>query len=188
MTVQEIESAVLKQLPFRKKEALLNREFAKKDIFKDAGMIIISGLSSIYINDARKAITGYYDINSKKYEENVRAFNKHIGRVAEVMRCYGVKPEEPDFYRKFSEAFWIKHNTKTAGDMFKSGVILSHVLSYNNTNNNNSFWDSLNEESFFRKSDFVSFFIYNKTNLTKNYLFLSKTKEKKYVDFLNFAY
>ena len=180
MKIQEIEIAVLKQLPFRKSDALNNREFATKDIFRDAGMIIVCGLASAYIDDARKVAVNYYDINKEKYLNNVRSYHSHVSRIGELMEYYGVKIEEPNSYRNFSNAFWRRHNEGSNHEPYKDGVILSHVISSKRT-----FTNFLQDP--FIERDYVSFFVYNKAQLAQNYLRLHR-QDKEYVNFLQMAF
>jgi hypothetical protein len=177
MKIQEIETAVMKQLPFKryhepgKADQFLNCVNVKKDRYLDIGMVIICGLSTIYLNESQKKVVAYYDITPKGFNTNVTVFNKHLARVAEIMHFYGAKD-----YKDFSEKFWTKHNQATAGEIFKSGIILSHVVS-----SKKEFSKFIKDNTELKDEDYLSFFIYNKTHLTKNYLSLRK---KEYVDSL----
>lgn len=182
MTIQEIEKAVFKQLLGRKEKLLLSN-FVTKDSCHDAGLIIICGFASIYLNEAERVVTRYYDINAKEYANKVRIFFKHMRRVVDVVESYGVKTNEPDFYKRFAGVFWDAHNKDYAGERYKSGIILSHILS-----SKREFRNFLKDNSNFAEGDYTSFFIYNKVQLTKNFLFFQKPSEKGYVDFLGFAY
>lgn len=177
MTIQEIENAVLRQLPFKKQHltvtGLVTKDFSPENI-----LVIICGLGSVYITDPRKKIVEFYDITPRVYDCYVREFCWHMDRVKEVFEQYGVKTK---MYRDFSEAFWEKHNTNYAGEKYKCGLILSHVLSSKRE------FRELVKRGIFKEGDYTSFFVYNKSQLTKNFLNLYR-KEKKYVDFLEMAY
>ena len=183
MTIQEIEKAVSKQLPGRKENLLLSN-FITKDSLHDAGMVIICGFASIYLNDPEKTVIRYYDINAREYSNKVRIFFKHMKRVVEIVESYGAKAKGPGFYKEFDHVFWDTHNPNPNGEEYKSGIILSHVLSSKREFRN----FVKNNKSHFEEGDYTSFFIYNKVRLTKNYLFFQKPVEKEYVDFLGFAY
>jgi hypothetical protein len=178
MTLQEIENAVLRQLPNRKQHlptnGLVTKEFSPENIF-----VIICGMASVYLTDPQKTVTEFYDITPKEYYKYVADFTRHLSRVKQVIEGYGVSISEPDYYTKFSKVFWEKHNQNTLGEKYKSGLILSHLLS--------SKREFREKNTTLREGDFTSFFIYNKARLTRNYLFLSSTK-KTYVDFLAMAY
>jgi hypothetical protein len=175
MNIQEIESAVLKQLPFRKQHlpvsGLVTKDFSPQNI-----LVIICGLASVYLPEPRKKIVEFYDITPKVYDLYIKDFYSHLDRVNEVIRMYGVKG-----YKEFSEAFWVRHNPECMGEKYKSGTILSHILS-----SKREFREFVREDNVFREGDFTSFFVYNKSQLTKN--FLNLYSKKHYVDFLEMAY
>lgn len=181
MNIQDIEKTLLQQLPNKKQHlpvaGLVTKEYSPENI-----MVIICGLSSIYLKDPKKAVTGFYDISQKLYDKYVRDFFLNMLRVDEIVRSYGVDPRKKDFYKIFSEEFWKRHNKDSGGEIGKSGVILSHILS-----SKREFREFVKEDNIFIESDFTSFFIYNKAQLTKNGLNLY-SKGKTYVDFLAMAY
>lgn len=181
MKIQDIERAVLCQLPNRKQH-LPSAGMVTKDFSPENILIIICGLASVYIKDPKKTSTEYYDMTEKEYSEYVRDFFMHLLRVNEVVRSYGINTKNKDFYKQFAEAFWKKHNKNSGGEIGKCGVILSHILS-----SKREFREFVRDDNIFREGDFTSFFVYNKAQLTKNFLNLH-SKEKKYVDFLEMAY
>lgn len=176
MTVQEIEAALLRQLPIKKQHlpnnGVLTKEFSPENI-----LVIICGLASIYLPSPRNKIVEYFDVNNKTYDRYVNQFFTNLKRVNEVVRSYGVFSSR---YKDFSDAFWDHHNTK--GERGKSGLILSHILS-----SKREFREFVKEDNIFTESDFSAFFIYNKAQLTMNYLNLY-SKEKKFFDFLDYAF
>lgn len=180
MKIQDIEKAVLKQLPSKGdhlicKDNFLSRPGAKKDRHLDIGMVILCGLSSIYLPDAQGKIVAHYDIDNKGYRTNLGVFEKHLNRVSEIINEYGGSD-----YKSFSEAFWIKHNSRAEGERLKSGVILSHILSSKREFSNFIKWNPV-----FQHEDYLSFFIYNKAQLAKNFLSLHfPLSRREYVDHL----
>lgn len=176
MRIQDIEKAVLKQLPSKgdhligKDECFLNRPGVKKDRYLDIGLVLICGLSVVYIPDAQKKVVKHYDIDNKGFNNNVAVFNKHLKRVSEIIKSYGAKD-----YKHFTEIFWMNHNPECAGEPFKSGIILSHILS-----SKKEFSKFIKDNPVFKHEDYLSFFIHNKAQLSKNYLAL----QKQYVDCL----
>ncbi len=183
MTIQEIEQAVRKQLPFKKEQHLFLRTNGEKDYLADAGMIIICGLASVYISKPQEKIISHYDVTQKSYQKYVKLFTANIERVSEIMSSYGVNLGSKTLYKDFKEAFWMKHNIISPGDIYKTGIRLSDVLS-----GRKEYRKFLKEhESCFRDNDFTAFFIYNKAQLTKNILGLKKTNIN-YVDLLYFGF
>lgn len=180
MKIQDIEQAVLKQLPSKgdhligKDNSFLNRPGAKKDRHMDIGMVIICGLSSIHFADAQKKIVSHYDIDNKGYYKNVTVFEKHLNRVSEIINLHGAKD-----YKSFSVIFWDKYNKYTDGERLKSGIILSHILS-----SKREFSLFIKDKPVFGDEDYLSFFIYNKAQLAKNFLSLHFPKRGEYVDHL----
>ena len=176
MTIQEIEKAVLCQLPFRKQHlppaGQITKDFSPENI-----LVIICGIASIYVTDPRKKIIEFYDIKPRVYDNYIREFYAHMDRVKELFESYGVRSK---MYKDFSEAFWEKHNTDYMGEKYKCGLILSHILSSKRE------FRELVKKGIFKEGDFTSFFVYNKSQLTKN--FLNLYSKKHYVDFLEMAY
>lgn len=181
MNIQDIERAVLRQLPFRKQHLPPSGQVTK-DFSPENILIIICGLASVYIKEPKKACTEYYDMSEREHGRYVRDFFGHLLRVREVVRAYGINPRNKDFYKLFSEEFWKKHNKGSGGEIGKSGIILSHILS-----SKREFREFVREDDIFREGDFTSFFVYNKAQLSKNFLNL-RSKERKYVDFFEMAY
>jgi hypothetical protein len=179
MKIQEIENALLRQLPFKKQhlpvQGLITKDFSPENV-----MLIICGLSSVYIPNPKTAITEFYDIKPKEYDIYVYHFLDHLDRVNEIMRAYGVNTKLSDHYEAFSNAFWRVHNPE--GQNYKLGTLLSHILS-----SKREFREFLKKETIFKEGDFTSFFVYNKSRLTRNCLFLA-SKETEYVDFLDMAF
>lgn len=182
MKIQDIEQAVMKQLPSKryhepgKEDIFFNRPGVKKDRFLDIGMLMICGLSSVYIPDAQKRIVAHYDVDNKSYIRNVNAFGRHLNRVSEIINEYGAYD-----YKSFSDLFWRRHNNNTAGEPLRSGIILSHVVS-----SKREFTQFIRDNPVFTDEDYFSFFIYNKAQLAKNYLSLNfpLKKNRPYVDHL----
>jgi len=90
-------------------------------------MYLICGLASIYVPGAEDKAVELYELNARLYRKYINLYFKHIARAAEVMQTYEVDLEEPDFYRQFSNKFWLTHNK--GGQPYKSGFILSNILS-----------------------------------------------------------
>lgn len=192
MTIQNIETALRKQLP-GKKEANSFLSGSTYDNYKTyfssdsskstTALIIFCGLCRVYINEAPKKVASYYDIVPKEFNHYAALFTSHCDRIGEVIKSYGVNITLPGAYKKFAVAFWHKHNIVSAGEVNKSGIILSHVISSKKEYNH----FLKNEDSCLKESDFVSFYIFNKAQLTKNYLTLG-AKHKEFVELVSFGY
>ncbi len=126
----------------------------------------------------------FYDINQSQFDKYVSLYFKHIDRVAGIITAYGIDFKTTGFYRRFSNKFWDIHNPGSNTDSYKTGLILSDVLSSRREYNlllespTNSLW---------KEDDFTSLLIYNKSQLTKNCLRLNAITEK-YVDLRDLGY
>jgi hypothetical protein len=189
MKIIQIEAALRKQIAFRKEAAFLMRTDVVKDALMDAGMVIICGLSMIYTPESERAedkIVKLYDINLKQFRKYAGLYFKHIDRAAVVIASYGIDIKAPNFYKLFADKFWITHNEGAKTEPFRTGVMLSHILSSRREYN-----VFLNKHvSHFTEDDFTSFFIFNKAQLTKNYLRqkIGKAYKEKYVDAKDLGY
>lgn len=185
MTIQEIEKAVLRQFPRRKEQQLLNYTYILKDKFLDKAMVVICGLSSVYLSDPEKKVTSYFDINRKGYNTNVNLFVRSLARVSEIISSYGIDVRSPNAYRQFSDRFWHINNALCTGEIGKSGVILSHILS-----SKKEFSNFTKTFGVFEEGDFDAFMIYNKAKLATNYLQMNfpTLKKQEFVDIAEMAY
>lgn len=183
MRVQDIESIVRKQMLFRNEQHLFLRTNSNKDHLADSGMLVICGLCSIFVPDAEKVVVGHYDIRKKEYLAYVREFHRHRNRVSEILKHYGVSPSAPGAYKLFSNAFWHKHNETVPGEPYKSGFVLSDILSLRR--DFRAFMKS--QDSPFKDEDFTSFFIFNKASLSRNAIRM-QFKPARYVELLDMGY
>ena len=128
-------------------------------------MYLICGLASVYVLDAEDTAIKLYDLNARLYKKYASLYFKHITRAAEVMKFYGIDLEVPDFYRQFSNKFWHSHND--SGQPYRSGFVLSDLLSARREYN---VFLNCETNKIFQEDDYTSFLVFNKAQLTKNYL------------------
>ena len=183
MKIQQIEAALRKQLPFRQEQHFFMRTDVTKDALMDAGMVIICGLSSVYVTSAEEAAVKLYDLNPRLFKKYSTLYFRHIDRAALIIASYDINLKAPDFYKQFSNKFWLTHNVGSEDTPFKTGVMLSHVLSSRREYN----IYLKNHTSHFQEDDFTSFFIFNKAQLTINYLRQKLTPEK-WIDSIDMGY
>lgn len=183
MKIQAIEAALRKQIPFRKEQHFFMRTDVTKDALMDAGMVIICGLASVYVPGAEEQAIKLYDLNAKLFKKYSTLYFKHIDRTALIIESYGISLKAENFYKQFSNKFWLTHNVGSNLEPFKTGVLLSHILS--SRREYNIFLK--NHPSHFLEEDFTSFFIFNKAQLTKSYL-RQRMPTEKFVDLKDLGY